>query len=46
MYRGRVVIDIVAEAKRAQRRNKRKEKDLRASGQPTDEKKEEAKADK
>lgn len=42
-YRGRVVIDVVAQAKRAQRRMKRKEKELRASGQETGEKKEEAK---
>ena len=45
LYRGRVVIDIVAEAKRQQRRNKRKEKDLRASGQQTESKKEETKAE-
>lgn len=33
MYRGKVVIDIVARTKREQRRVKRKEKELRASGQ-------------
>ena len=33
MYRGKVIIDVVAEAKRVQRRVKRKEKELRASGQ-------------
>lgn len=46
MYRGRVVIDVVAAKKREQRRTKRKEKELRASGQATEEKKEEAKATK
>lgn len=46
MYRGRVVIDVVAEAKRQQRRTKRKEKELRASGQETESKKEEVKAEK
>ncbi len=33
MYRGKVVIDVVARAKREQRRTKRKETELRASGQ-------------
>ena len=33
MYRGKMVIDVVALKKREQRRVKRKEKDLRASGQ-------------
>jgi ribosomal protein L32 len=37
LYRGRVVIDIVAQAKRAARRTKRKEADLRASGQVKEE---------
>lgn len=32
-YNGKVVIDVVARTKRDQRRTKRKEKDLRASGQ-------------
>jgi ribosomal protein L32 len=33
MYRGKMVIDVVARAEREQRRNKRKEQALRASGQ-------------
>ena len=44
-YGGRVVVDVVARAKRDARRTKRKEKELRASGQVTEDKKtEEAKA--
>lgn len=35
MYRGRVVIDVVARAKRDARRLKRKQKELRESGQDT-----------
>lgn len=46
MYRGRVVLDVVAAAKREQRRSKRKEKELRASGQETESKKEEVKTEK
>ncbi len=42
LYRGKVVIDVVARAKREQRRMKRKEQELRASGQVRDDKKEEA----
>lgn len=42
-YRGRVVIDVVARAARAQRRTKRHEKELRESGQLTDKEKEAAK---
>ena len=38
-YNGKIVIDIVAEAKRAARREKRKQTELRAAGQ-TDETKE------
>lgn len=41
MYRGKVVIDVVARTKREQRRIKRKEKDLRASGQMTETKEKE-----
>ena len=37
MYRGRVVIDIVAAKKREQRRAARKQRDLRESGQATNE---------
>ena len=37
-YRGKVAVDIVEQAKRAQRRLKRKEKELRASGQQTQQK--------
>jgi len=40
-YKGRVVIDVVARAKREARRATRKEKELRASGQQTEVKKEE-----
>ena len=36
LYRGKVVVDVVAAAKRDQRRMKRKEKELRASGQQTE----------
>ena len=44
-YNGRVVIDIVAAAKRTQRRAKRKQTELRESGQATETKeKETAKA--
>lgn len=43
MYKGRVVIDIVAQKKREERRMKRREKALRESGQDTGQKdKEEA----
>ncbi|HTR18970.1 MAG TPA: 50S ribosomal protein L32 [Candidatus Paceibacterota bacterium] len=38
MYKGRVVIDIVAQKKRADRRMKRREKALRESGQDTGQK--------
>lgn len=38
LYRGKVVIDVVERAKREQRRIKRKEKELRASGQVTESK--------
>ena len=41
MYKGRVVIDIVAEKKRADRRQKRREKALRESGQDTGQKEKE-----
>jgi len=37
MYRGRVVIDVVAAKKREQRRAARKQRDLRESGQATNE---------
>ncbi len=40
-YNGKVVIDVVAEAKRAARRKTRKDKELRASGQETKSEKEE-----
>ncbi len=40
-YNGRVVIDVVAQAKRAARRTKKKETELRASGQITDTKEKE-----
>ncbi|RJR13112.1 50S ribosomal protein L32 [Candidatus Parcubacteria bacterium] len=40
-YNGRVVVDIVARAKREARREKRKEHELRASGQQAEAKKEE-----
>ncbi len=39
-YNGRVVIDVVAVAKRAARREKRKQTELRASGQVTEDTKE------
>ncbi len=39
-YNGKVVIDIVARTKREQRRTKKKEHELRASGRPTDSEKE------
>jgi len=35
MYKGRQVIDVAARAKRAARREKRREKDLQAAGQAT-----------
>jgi ribosomal protein L32 len=38
LYRGKGIIDVVARAKREQRRMKRKEKELRASGQQTESK--------
>ena len=44
MYKGRVVIDIVAQQKREERRLKRREKSLRESGQDTGEKDGSAKA--
>lgn len=37
MYRGKQVIDVTARAKRDARRAKRREKNLRASGQETKE---------
>ncbi|HCM43724.1 TPA: 50S ribosomal protein L32 [Candidatus Kaiserbacteria bacterium] len=40
-YNGHIIIDVVARAKREARRATRKEKDLRASGQQTESKKEE-----
>ncbi|PIR82126.1 50S ribosomal protein L32 [Candidatus Kaiserbacteria bacterium CG10_big_fil_rev_8_21_14_0_10_59_10] len=40
MYRGKVVIDVVARAKRQARRDKRREKDLRESGQASQAKQE------
>lgn len=40
-YNGRVVIDVVARAKRQARRDKRREKALRASGQITEDKEKE-----
>lgn len=45
-YNGRVVVDVVARAEREARRQKRRDKDLRAAGQPTegDKKKEDTKA--
>jgi large subunit ribosomal protein L32 len=42
MYKGRVVIDIVAKKQREDRRNKRREKALRESGQETQKDKETA----
>jgi large subunit ribosomal protein L32 len=41
-YNGRVVVDIVAREKRDQRRSKRREKNLRESGQDTSNKEKEA----
>ena len=38
MYKGRIVIDIVAEKQREDRRRKRREKALRESGQDTGQK--------
>ena len=40
-YNGRIVIDVVARAKRAARRATRKQKELRASGQATETKEKE-----
>jgi large subunit ribosomal protein L32 len=40
-YNGRVIIDVVARAKRQAQRDKRKQKELRASGQETEPKQEE-----
>ena len=40
-YNGRVVIDVVARAKRDARRDKRRQKELRESGQQTDNKEKE-----
>jgi large subunit ribosomal protein L32 len=40
-YRGRIIIDVVARAKREARRAKRRETALRESGQVTEDKKEE-----
>ena len=40
-YNGRVVIDVVARAKRETRRAKRRQTDMRESGQQTETKKEE-----
>lgn len=37
-YNGNVAVDIVARTKREQRRTKKKEQDLKASGQPTEKK--------
>ena len=37
-YNGRVAIDVVARTQREQRRTKRKQKELRESGQQTEEK--------
>lgn len=42
MYRGKVIIDVVARAKRDQRRAKRKDTELRASGQIREDKQTEA----
>lgn len=41
-YAGKVVVDVVARAKRDQRRAKRKETELKQSGRATEQKKEEA----
>lgn len=40
-YKGRIVIDIVGKAKRDARRTKRREKELRESGQSTESKEKE-----
>ena len=37
-YRGRIVIDVVARAKRTERRTKRREKELKESGQMSESK--------
>ncbi len=42
MYRGKMIIDVVARAKREQRRTKRKNTELRASGQIKEDKTAEA----
>ena len=42
-YNERVVVDVVARTKRTARRSKRREKELRASGQITESKEQEAK---
>lgn len=41
-YRGKVGVDVVAAAQRTARRNKRREKEMMASGQITQEKKKES----
>jgi len=38
MYKGRIVIDVVAKKQREDRRMKRREKNLRESGQTTEQK--------
>jgi large subunit ribosomal protein L32 len=43
-YNGNVAVDVVARTKREQRRNKKKEQELKASGQPTEKKETEAAA--
>lgn len=43
-YNGNTIIDVVARAKRDARREKRRQKELRESGQVSDDKKEEVKA--
>lgn len=43
-YNGRVVIDMVARAKRDSRRTSKKQKELRESGQPVEKEKEAAQA--
>ena len=45
-YRGRVIIDIVARAKREARRDKRRQKELKESGQATESNKQEEPASK
>lgn len=40
MYRGKMIIDVVAQAKRVQRRVKRKQQELRQSGQEVSDTKE------